>query len=110
MILHGNEKTESIDASEMLLARQESVLDRPSTILDRLFAVRGFVSGQDFINRGIADGVRGYTPSETIQLLHDFGVTIGRNQFESTKCAVLSVRLFVGLAHPSALKASIHDQ
>src|SRR5205823_286854 len=105
-----DENAEGINTREMLLVRQKSVLDGPSVTLDRLLSVRGFVSGQDFVDRSITYCVRAYTPSETIQLLHDFGIAIGRNQFEPAKLAVLSVRLFIGLAHPASFKPSIHDQ
>ena len=107
MILRGDDERQFLHARKLIRLRNEAVLDGPPPADDRLLGVGGFVRGEHFVDRRVADGVRRDPPAETIQLLDDLRVRRLLHRVDAEERAAFAPRLGVRLAHPAAFEAAI---
>ncbi len=77
---------------------------------DGALGIGSFIAGQHFVDRSVSNRMRTDTPPQPIQLLHDRGVAISRDQLQAMIRSVISVGLLVRIAHPAALESAVGHQ
>src|SRR3989442_11856553 len=107
MILHRYDEPQCADASEMLLSREEAMLNRPPLPYNGSILVRRLVGVEHLVDGGVAGRVRANAPPHAIELFHNGREAVRRNQLQAAIGALFSVWFLVRITHPAAFKSSI---
>jgi hypothetical protein len=105
--LRGDVEAERLHARELVLPRDEAVLDGEAPFLDAAVLIGFLVRVEHEIDGGVSYGVGRHPKSPPIQLPNELDISLRGHGLETVELAFLSPGLFIGLPHEPALETSV---